>query len=338
PAQEYQAVRSQAGLIDLCHRGLLCFQGPDRISFLQGMVSNDVKLLAPGDGLYAAVLDVSGKVLADVRIFCAGDSLLVDLWEPLKEKVLNHLNRYLVADEVEIMDLSGQYGALSLQGPNSRAIVERLLGTSEVPSAPYGYRSVKIDIAEVGVLRATHTGEEGFDIMIAAGLLPDVISRLEEVGQSFSVRWVGRRALETLRVEAGIPLYGVDMDEGTLLLETGLDHAVSFQKGCYLGQEVVERIRSRGHVNRKLVGLLLDGKEPAERGAKIRSGEKEVGWVTSAVHSPALKRPIALGYVARDDWESGTRLTIHSGSATIPAVVSTLPFYKVTSGSTTLSR
>lgn len=327
PAREYQAVRSQVGLIDLCHRSLIRFQGPDRVSFLQGMVSNDVKLLAAGEGLYAAVLDVSGKVLADVRIFCAEDSFLVDLWEPLKEKILDHLNRYLVADEVEIVDLSRERGMLSLQGPKSRALLERLLGTREILSAPYGHRIAKIDTTEVGVVHATHTGEEGFDIMIAADCLPDVASRLEEAGRSFSLRWVGRRALEVLRVEAGIPLYGADMDEENLLLETGLDHAVSFHKGCYLGQEVVERIRSRGHVNRKLLGLMLDGKDPAERGAKICCGEKEVGRVTSAVYSPALKRPIALGYVARDSWESGTRLTVHSGSATLPAVVSTLPFY-----------
>lgn len=328
PTREYQAVRSHVGLIDLCHRSLLRFQGPDRVSFLQGMVSNDVKLLAHGQGLDAAVLDVNGKILADVRIFCTEGSLLMDLWEPLKEKILNHLNRYLVADEVEILDSAGEYGILSLQGPKSRPLLERLLGASEIPSARYGYRTVKIDIAEIGVVPATHTGEEGFDLMIPADVLPDVVSRFEEAGRSFSLRWVGRHALETLRVEAAIPLYGVDMDEENLLLETGLDHAVSFHKGCYLGQEVVERIRSRGHVNRRLVGLIFDGKDLAERGAKIRFGEKEVGRVTSAVFSPALKRPIALGYVARNNWDAGTRLTVHSGSATLRTVVSTVPFYK----------
>lgn len=328
PTREYQAVRSHVGLIDFCQRSLLRFQGPDRVSFLQGMVSNDVKLLGHGQGLYAAVLDVNGKILADVRIFCAEDAFLVDLWEPLKKKILEHLNRYLVADEVEILDLTGKCGILSLQGPKSRPLLERFLGTSATPSARYGYTSVKIDMTEIGVVCATHTGEEGFDLMIPMDVLPDAASRLEEAGRNFSLRWVGRHALEILRVEAGIPLYGVDMDEENLLLETGLDHAVSFHKGCYLGQEVIERIRSRGHVNRKLVGMIFDGKDLAERDARICSGEKEVGRITSAVFSPALERPLALGYVARNCWEPGTRLTVQSGPATLRAVVATLPFYK----------
>jgi glycine cleavage system T protein len=326
PGREYRAVRTRVGLLDLCHRSLLRIQGPDRVSFLQGMVSNDVSALAPGQGLYAAVLDVHGKILSDVRIRCAEDSFLLDLWEPLKDRILSHLDRYLVADEVEILDLGGRYGIVSLQGPQARALLERLVDGSDIELTPYGYRRVSLESTEADLIRDTHTGEEGFDLVIAADALSRVASRIEETGRSLSLRWVGWEAQETLRIEAGIPLYGVDMDEGNLLLETGLDHAVSFLKGCYLGQEVVERIRSRGHVNRRLTGLLLEGKEPPLPGAIIRHGEKEVGKITSAVFSPALDRPIALGYVGRDFLGPGSRLTVHSGAAMLAAEVSHLPF------------
>ena len=330
PAEEYRAVRERVGLLDLCHRSLVRLLGPDRVSFLQGMVSNDVKPLLPGQGLYAAILDVSGKILADVRILCADESFVLDLWESLREKILHHLHRYLVADEVEIIDLTGEFGILSVQGPKTRLLLHEICAGQEFPSRPYSHRTMRIGDAEVGITCATHTGEEGFDLFIETKDLSSVASRLEEAGETLSLRWVGTQALETLRIEAGIPLYGVDMDEGNLLLETGLDHAVSFHKGCYLGQEVVERIRSRGHVNRRLVGLVLEREKAARAGDKILAGDKEVGRVTSSVVSPAVKKPIAFGYVSRDHCRDGTRLAIRSTAETFPAVISTLPFYKTT--------
>lgn len=328
PEEEYRAARHNVAMLDLCHRSLICLLGPDRLSYLQGMVSNDVKALAPGTGLYAAVLDVNGKILADLRVFCAEDCFLLDLWEPLKEKVISHLDRYLVADEVEIKDLTENYGVLSLQGPKARLLLTQILSTDKLPSVPYSHRIFRIGDVEVRVARASHTGEDGFDLIVETKDLPHVAARIAAAGRPCSLRWIGIQAMETLRVEAGILLYGIDMDEERLLLETGLEHAVSYQKGCYLGQEVIERIRSRGHVNRKLLGLLLDGARPAHRRDKIFTGQKEVGEVTSSVFSPARDRPIALGYVHRDYWQPGSRLAVHSGGDTLPAVAISLPFYK----------
>lgn len=328
PDDEYRAARHDAALLDLGHRTLVCLLGPDRVSYLQGMVSNDVKALAPGTGLYAAVLDVNGKILADLRVFCAEDCFLLDLWEPLKEKVISHLERYLVADEVEIQDLPQKYGVLSLQGPKAPVLLTKILATDELPSLPYSHRIFHISDAEVRVARVSHTGEEGFDLIVETKDLARVASHIEKAGRISSLRWIGVGAMETLRVEAGIPLYGIDMDEEKLLPETGLDNAVNFHKGCYLGQEVVERIRSRGHVNRKLLGLLLEAATPARRGDQIFAGKKEVGTVTSSVFSPARNGPIALGYVHRDYWQPGSRLTIHSDAQSFPAAVFPLPFYK----------
>ena len=328
PLQEYQSVRSRVGLLDLCHRGLLCFTGPDRVTYLQGMVSNDVEVLSPGQGTYAAVLDIHGKILADVRIFCTQDCFLVDLWETLKEKIIHHLNRYLIADEVEINDLTDRYGIVSVQGPKSDHLLEGLLGTNELPSTELGHGEFTTGDGTFRLVRGTHTGEKGFDLFLEKKDLMPVVLSIQEKGKTLPVQWVGCQAQEILRVEAGIPRYGIDMSEDNLLLETGLDHSVSFKKGCYLGQEVVERIHSRGHVNRKLIGLALEGDAAARRGDAVHAEQQKIGEVTSSVLSPILKCPLALGYVQREYTGQGTRVTIHCNGIRIPAVVSRLPFYQ----------
>lgn len=328
PLREYRAVRSGVGILDFCRRSLLRFTGPDRVAFLQGMVSNDVKKLDPGQGIEAAFLNIHGKILADARIFATADSLLVDLPEILKDKILAHLDHYLVADEVEIADLTSRYAEISLQGPEARPLLGEICSSAEIPSRELEHRVLEIGGAEIMVVCATHTGEEGCDLIVKKGDILRVVSRIEEPGKKFSFSWVGTRAQEILRVEAGIPRYGIDMTEEHILLETGLDRAVSFDKGCYLGQETIERIRSRGHVNRKLVGMILAGETPAGRDDAIHSGEKEVGKITSSLISPALKRAIALGHVHRDYFEPGTRLAIEHQGKLIPAEVSPLPFYR----------
>jgi folate-binding protein YgfZ len=185
---------------------------------------------------------------------------------------------------------------------------------------------VKLEGAAVCVVRASHAGESGFDLIIPNAALEAIARRLTDSGKALGVRWVGEEAQNLLRVEAGVPRYGIDFNEDNLLLEVGLDHAVSFNKGCYLGQEVVERIRSRGHVNRKLCGLSLDGQTPAETGDLIHVEGKEIGRITSSVVSPRLKRPIALGYLQKDLWNAGTAVTISRLGAQIRAVVTALPF------------
>lgn len=328
PLQEYHAVRSQVGLLDLCHRSVLRFSGPDRISFLQGMVSNDVKILAAGEGAAAAILNIQGKILADTRIFCTPDSVFLDLWEFLKDKVVDHLNHYLIADEVEIEDLTGRLGILSLQGPKARSFLTELFAADKLPAQEYSHRAISIGNAEARLIRSSHTGEEGYDAMAEIKTLLSMLPRIQDLGKKFGARWIGTQALEILRIEAGIPRYAVDMDEDHLLLETGLDQAVSFQKGCYLGQEVVERIRSRGHVNRRLVGMVLDGNSCAERGDTVHADSKEIGKVTSSVFSPLLGCLIALGYIHRDYLEPGTSVSVRHKGQALAAKIASLPFYK----------
>jgi glycine cleavage system T protein len=327
PATEYKAVRSTAGLMDYCHRGLVQLTGPDRLSFLQGMLSNDLNAINPGEGQYAAVLNQQGKVLGDVRVLRSENSFYLDLWEVIKDKILEHLNRYLVADEVEVADRTEGYGILSLQGPQSEAFLRKLPGHPQLPNKPLQHAIVEVDRAKICVVRDSHTGESGFDLIVPKSDLRQIGQALTEIGKPFSASWVGEEAQNTLRVEAGIPRYGVDFMEENLLLEVGLDHAVSFTKGCYLGQEVVERIRSRGHVNKKLVGLLLDGQK-AEAGDRLIASERDVGIITSSVVSPTLNHPIGLGYVHRDYWSPGTSLSVSRSGTQIRATVTALPFVR----------
>ena len=302
PASEYWAVRSAAGLIDLTHRGLLQFTGPDRVSFLQGMLSNDLRPLKPFDGQYAAILTQQGKVIADVRLLCSLNSFYLDFWENLKSKILDHLNRYLVADEVEIADRSGEYAMLSIQGPKAEALLRKLVGSCELPAQAKQHAMVTIEQAAVCVVNDSYTGESGFDLIIPRSSLQTIAKSLSTIGKEFGAAWVGEEAHNILRIEAGIPRYGVDFSEDNLLLEAGLKDAVSFTKGCYLGQEVVERIRSRGHVNKKLIGLVAGGTEPVSAGDTIFAADKEVGQITSCALSRALKQTIALGYIQKDYW------------------------------------
>ena len=325
-AAEYESVRGAVGLFDLSHRGLLQCTGPDRVTFLQGMLSNDLRPLKTFDGQFATLLTQQGKVLADLRVLCALNSLYLDFWENLRDRTIEHLNRYLVADEVEIADRSGEYATLSLQGRNAETLLRSVTGPAELPSQSAHHGMITLEGAAVCVVRASHAGEPGFDLIIPNAALEAIARRLTESGKPFGVRWVGEEAQNLLRVEAGVPRYGIDFNEDNLLLEVGLDHAVSFNKGCYLGQEVVERIRSRGHVNRMLCGLSLDGQTPAESGDIIQVGGKEIGRVTSSVVSPRLKRPIALGYLQKDFWNAGTVVTINRAGAQVRAVVTALPF------------
>ena len=260
---EYEAVCSGAGLLDFSHRGLLQFTGSDRLPFLQGMLSNDLTQLKPFEGQYATVLTQQGKVIADVRVLCSLNSFYLDFWESLKDKILAHLNRYLVADEVEIADRSQEYSTLSIQGPRSAALLHGLVGPTELPGPALQHAMVTVDGAAICIVGASHTGELGYDLIVPLKDLDTIARRLTDLGAQFSASWVGAEAQNILRIEAGIPRYGVDFNEDNLLLEVGLDYAVSFNKGCYLGQEVVERIRSRGHVNKKLCGLFIDGQAPA---------------------------------------------------------------------------
>ena len=331
PLNEYKAVQASVGLLDLFARSLLRFSGSDRVSFLNGMISNDVKVLAPGQGMHAAFLDIQGKILADARVFCMEEALLVDLPESCKEGIIQHLERHLVADEVTIQDLSADCSMVSLQGPRAGPLLREATSIETLPRSELQHLETSIAEHQLLLIRVTHICQEGYDLILPRSEATETILRIQEIGKKFGLSWVGTEAQEILRIEAGVPRYGLDMTEDNLLLETGLNHAVNFHKGCYLGQEIVERIHSRGHVNKRLVGLILETKEPVKSGGKVYKEDREIGRITSSAFSPRKGSALALGYVQHDFSNAGTTVTVKQDEGEISAVISSLSLDKTAS-------
>jgi len=330
PLEEYRAVQTGVGVFDLCGRNFLRFTGADRVSFLNGMVPNDIKALSPSQGLYAAFLDIHGKILADARVFCTEQALLVDLPELCKEQILQHLERHLVADEVEIQDLSADWTMISLQGPAAANLAREAVSISALPDSELAHATGAIGSCNIFLIRVMHAPQDGYDLVLPCSEAIEAVRRLQEIGKKFGLCWVGANAYEMLRIEAGIPRYGVDMNADNLLLETGLEHAVSYTKGCYLGQEIIERIHSRGHVNKQLAGLILGGRVPVERGSAILYAGREVGKITSSVFSPYKDSAIALGYVQREACNPGESVVVRDRTKEITAALAALPIYPAT--------
>jgi glycine cleavage system aminomethyltransferase T len=314
PLAEYHAVRTRVGLFDLCQRSLVRFTGDDRASFLNGVVSNDVTVLTSGEGLHAAFLDIHGKILADARIFCATDSLLADVPDRCKESILQHLKRlqqlkrHLVIEEVEIQDQSADYLMLSVQGPHAERLIADIAPSKGLPLVDLAHQQVTIAGKNVTLIQVTHAAERAYDLVVPIAELQDVVSRIEEVGKRWSLSWVGVEAQDMLRIEAGVPLYGVDITWKNVLLETGQDRWASLKK--------------------RLAGLVLQGKQTVQTGATIYDGEREIGSITSCRLSPHTDSAIALGYVQRDYLTPGTRVTIQEGGKSLAAFVSGLPIYQ----------
>ncbi|MBI4011022.1 MAG: aminomethyl transferase family protein [Candidatus Rokubacteria bacterium] len=324
PAAEHEAVRARVGLIDRSERGKVEATGRDRVAFLQGMLSNDVKALAPGQGCQAAFLDAHGKVVSLLSVHCLSDRLALEMDRRLVEPTLAALDRFLISERVEFEDVSAAWGILTLAGPAARAAAEKVLEQA-VPELPLLHHvSRELDGLAVRLVRTGESGEEGYDLWTG----PEGLPRLWERALAAGAQPVGREAWNVLRVEAGVVWHGVDVDASTIVLEAPLEHAYSVSKGCYIGQEVVARVTYRGHVNRKIVGFVFpDARIPAP-GAAIRVEGKEVGRITSPVVSPALSRGLALGFLRREHWEPGTRVEVTADGDLLTAEVAALPFYR----------
>jgi folate-binding protein YgfZ len=303
--------------------------GADRVRFLHGQVTNDVKKLRAGEGCYAAITTAKGKMEGDLNIFNLQDELLLDFEPDLMEKISARLEKFIVADDVQIVDAAPHYGLLSVQGPKAEEIVRSLKLFSEIPVKQFN--SVKISDATLGEIYLVNNprpGTGGFDLFVPNNSLGAVADKLIASAKQIGGRACGWTAFETARIEAGVPRFGADMDETNIPLECGIEsRAIAYNKGCYIGQEVINRIHSVGHVTRELRGLLLadDLKTLPARGEKLFFNGKETGHVTSAVKSPALNANIALGYVRREANQIGSELTLQ-GMGESPAIIVELPF------------
>jgi folate-binding protein YgfZ len=333
---DYRALRQAAAVVDRSARGRLALTGADRRSYLQGLLSNDIEALAEGLGCYATYLTAQGRMIADMRVFETGHCLLVDLDATLAESVAARWSQFVFSEDVQISNDSGTTAEIGVYGPASARVVAQAIAAENAAGvgaieetlrelAVYSNRAWDVGGVEIHVLASDEIGIRGFDLVVPAAIRGDVLARLERSGGIS----VGHDAVEVCRIEGGRPLFRVDMNEDTIPLEAGIeDRAISLTKGCYVGQEVIIRVLHRGHgrVVRKLVGLVLEvGAAVPAAGAKISSDDRDVGSITSAVESPLLGRPIALGYVHRDFVESGTAVTVDGQVATVRK----LPFVSV---------
>jgi glycine cleavage system T protein len=322
PVAEHQAVREASGLFDFSFRGKFVMKGRDHANFLHRMVSNDIKRLTPGQGTYATLLNPQGHILVDMGLYCAEERFFIDTDADLRDKGLEGLKRYVVRDQVEFEPL--ELYALAFQGPRSRPLLEKTLHISLPTMQEFDHFATNYAGFPVRVVCASSTGEEGYEVWAGANGLLAVWGAACGQAPTYGMLPCGTQALETLRIEAGIPRYGQELSEDTIPNEAGLWNALSFNKGCYVGQEIVERARSRGHVNWKLMGLVVESEVPPPAGEKLVREGKELGEVTSSCVSPTLSKTIAMAYLRREVSEPGTKLAFASGAAEVVA----LPFYQ----------
>jgi aminomethyltransferase len=326
---EYDAIRGGVAVLDLSDAGKLQISGKNSVQFLNGVISNDVKSLKLHEGVLAAFPTIQGKLLALCRVYNLGEYLLLELDAINREKIFKNLSRFVPAGEFIVTDVSDQFALYSLQGPRTMELIEALT------SQPIDERQYKIgewQIAGARVFIASHSrcGGTGFDIFVPTEFSQKVLETILERGVIFGARRAGSGAFEIARIEAGVPREGADAGEYYIILESELEAAVSYTKGCYLGQEIIARIHWRGEPAKRLRGLLTDADQPPQPGAELFDGEgKKVGEITSIARSFALDRFIALGYVHRYHLTPGTKFTLKQGGAEIGrAELVELPFIK----------
>ncbi len=325
PLAEYEAVRKAAGLVDMSFRGLIELTGRDRLRWLNGQITNDVKDLKGGEGKLAAVLNVKGHILADLAVYGLEDAVWVDVQRDRAQLVRDSFDRYIVADDVVGENASHRYAHLMVVGRDAQPLMAEAAGSAVGDLLAWHHSEVRLGDLSVRIIATRWLGMPGYDVIVAADMAGKAWDSLMNLGLPRGLRPVGMAALDLLRVEAGWPWYGVDFDESNLLMESLTPNHVSLTKGCYLGQEVVIRVEHQGHLNKRLSCLVISGETVPSAGTAIFSGERKVGTVTSAIVSPALKRAIALGTVRREFWDPGTKLRVVWGDQSAEAEIDPLP-------------
>jgi folate-binding protein YgfZ len=303
----YAALRENAAWMDLSARGKIRATGEDRARLLHAMTTNQVETLKPGEGCYAFFLSAQGRILADVNLLCFEDHFLLDTEPETRTKVYEHLDRYIIADDVTLEDQTGRIATIAIEGPKAEAALAAL--SAPVPAAPYSFATWKHGT----VAHLDTTGRGGFFLLVPTEEKDAVTSRLTNAGFPAATAEDAR----IVRIESGRPRYGEEITERYLVQETDQLQAVNFSKGCYLGQEIVERVRSRAQIHRVLRRLEIDTSDPPSAGSKLKSGDADAAEIASAVFSPGLGKTVALAYVRTQFAEPGTEITLDGVSARV---------------------
>jgi folate-binding protein YgfZ len=318
PQAEFAALRSGCGVYDLGFRAKISLTGGDRVRWLNGMVTNNIRDLAVDRGVYAFLLNPQGHILGDIYAYNRADksseSIMVDTDCGQAEKILATFDHYIIMDDVEVTNLSEQVTALGIAGPKSQAVLTAA-GFAIPEMQALQMQSVMWQGTECTLVRGEDPEHISYEVWIASG----AVRQLWDAFLAAGADPLGSEALEMQRIVSGVPRYGVDIRERDLPQETEQARALNFNKGCYVGQEIVERIRSRGAVHRKFTGFVADGAGQIAPGSKIVAAEKEVGEITStaSVHVAGGEKTVALGYIRREVGVPGRVVMIGSAQATV---------------------
>lgn len=333
---EHAAVRDNVGIADVSYRGRHWLTGEDRAKFLHRIISNDVESLTTGQGTYATLLTHRGKIIADLNISVLEDAISIDTAPETTETLFNELDKYIIADDVEFSDVTAETGAIAVHGPKAADLVQSVLGLNDLTALPERHNRFREADAvfkhAITCVRTDSTGEIGYVLYTAAEALVSLWETLMTEGARFNAQPIGWNALESLRIEAGIPRYGAELTDAVIPLEAELEHAIDFEKGCYIGQEIVARMKYRGHPNRLLRGIEIDADATPQDSCVLRQDtpvfkeDKEMGWITSATFSPTLGKLIALSYVRIAVTEAGSRVQIETPDGHVDGTVVLLPF------------
>jgi folate-binding protein YgfZ len=331
----YEAARHRAAFIDRSSRGRIIVSGPDRATYLQGLLTNDIVVLKSGQGCYAAYLTAQGRMITDLWVYELGNVILLMVAGDVKDALLARLDTLVFSEDVQLGDVTETFAQIAVVGPRSASIVGSLLtsGATALDALDeHGNMRMDWEGRQVIVTRVSDLGEPGFDLYVERGDAEKGTDRqIIDALRVLDAAELDDQAAEAIRIEAGVPLFHRDMDEDTIPLEAGIEaRAISQTKGCYVGQEVIVRVlhRGQGRVARRLVGLQLpvgpdnEEKSVPDAGASVRANDREIGHVTTATFSPALKRPIALAYLQRDFVQPGTQVSVEGTVAEVRA----LPF------------
>jgi folate-binding protein YgfZ len=322
-ADDYHQIKQKAAIGSLSPRGQIAVTGGDRAAYLHGLLTNDIAALQAGGGCYSAWLTPQGRMLTDLHVFAADDMILLDVPADLVQPTLRRLDQFLFSEDVQLSDLSAELRGVWLHGPASAAILDSILVDSGGIASwvEYENRRASFGSSRVLVARVSQLGVSGYCVYVTPDRAEEFISSAHRAG----AREVSQSAIDAVRIEYGYPIFGRDMTDDTIPLEAEIeDRAISFTKGCYVGQEVIVRVLHRGHgrVARRLVGLQIIGGVPVH-GAKLLSDSREIGFVTSTADSP-VRGPIALGYIHRDFALPGTAVEVE-GPTRLSAIVTSRP-------------
>jgi folate-binding protein YgfZ len=319
--EEFAALRNDCAVYDLGFCEKISLTGADRVRWLNGMVTNNIRDLAVGHAVYAFLLNPQGHILADLYAYNRGESILVGTDADQLEKIIATFDHYIIMDDVVITKLGEHMTALGVAGPKSRAVLQAAgIQVPEMQPLQVSTPKCECDCAclECTLVRGEDRSRESYQIWVA----PHDVLKLWQALLVAGAKPVGWEALELDRIVSGIPRYGIDLRDRDLPQETGQDRALNFNKGCYVGQEIVERIRSRGAVHRKFAAFLLHGAIAIPAGTKIIAGEKEIGEVTSAaiVNLDGRQKTVALGYVRREASSPGHEVNMAGSRATVAPI------------------